>query len=52
LAHGPQLSIGLSTLAELSHPTAADLLKRADERLYEAKAKRGAPTGAAEPAAA
>jgi GGDEF domain-containing protein len=33
----PGLSIGLSTLAELSEPTSINLIKRADERLYEAK---------------
>ena len=33
----PRLSIGISTLDELAAPTAANLLRRADERLYEAK---------------
>jgi diguanylate cyclase (GGDEF)-like protein len=41
LEPGPRLSIGIGTIAELSQPTAAALLKRADDRLYEAKAKRG-----------
>ncbi len=34
----PRLSIGISTLAELSEPTGINLIKKADERLYEAKA--------------
>jgi len=52
LAQGLRLSIGISTIAELSQPTAAELLKRADDRLYEAKAKRGKPTSTATPEAA
>jgi diguanylate cyclase (GGDEF)-like protein len=40
LAQGPGLTIGISTLSELTEPSAAALLKRADERLYEAKTKR------------
>ena len=40
LGQDPRMSIGISTLAEFSQPTAATLLKRADERLYEAKADR------------
>jgi diguanylate cyclase (GGDEF)-like protein len=47
LAPGPRLSVGISTLAELPQPTAAALLKRADDRLYEAKAKRGKSTATA-----
>jgi diguanylate cyclase (GGDEF)-like protein len=41
----PGLSIGVSTLAELSEPTSINLIKRADERLYEAKGtkKKEAP---------
>jgi diguanylate cyclase (GGDEF)-like protein len=34
----PRLSIGLSTLADLAEPTGINLIKRADERLYESKA--------------
>jgi diguanylate cyclase (GGDEF)-like protein len=52
LSQGPQLSIGISTLADLSQPNAADLLKRADERLYEAKSKRGEPAAVLQPEAA
>ena len=51
LAQGPQLTLGISTIAELPQPTAAALLKRADDRLYEAKAKRGQPAPAATEAA-
>ena len=47
----PQLTFGISTIAELPQPTAAALLKRADDRLYEAKAKRGQPAPAATEAA-
>jgi diguanylate cyclase (GGDEF)-like protein len=36
----PRLSIGISTLGELAEPTGINLIKRADERLYEAKAAR------------
>ncbi|MGD0463760.1 MAG: GGDEF domain-containing protein [Tepidisphaeraceae bacterium] len=34
----PRLSIGISTLAELAQPTGINLIKRADERLYQSKA--------------
>jgi diguanylate cyclase (GGDEF)-like protein len=37
LARRPRLSIGISTLEEQGVPTASNLLKRADERLYESK---------------
>jgi diguanylate cyclase (GGDEF)-like protein len=37
LARHPRLSIGIGTLDELGEPTAANLLKRADERLYQSK---------------
>jgi len=37
VARRPKLSIGISTLDELGAPTAANLVKRADERLYESK---------------
>jgi diguanylate cyclase (GGDEF)-like protein len=36
----PRLSIGVSTLGELAEPTGINLIKRADERLYECKAAR------------
>ncbi len=36
----PRLSIGLSTLDELTEPTAVNLLKRAEERLSESKAAK------------
>lgn len=38
----PRLSIGISTLDELTEPTAVNLLKRADERLSESKAAKRA----------
>jgi diguanylate cyclase (GGDEF)-like protein len=41
LAQSVRLSFGISTLSESPQPNAADLLKRADQRLYEAKARRG-----------
>ena len=37
LARLPRLSIGISTLDEQREPTAANLLRSADERLYESK---------------
>jgi diguanylate cyclase (GGDEF)-like protein len=37
LARRPRLSFGISTLEEQGVPTASNLLKRADERLYESK---------------
>ena len=38
VARRPRLSIGVCAITELAEPTAANLIKRADERLYEAKA--------------
>jgi diguanylate cyclase (GGDEF)-like protein len=52
VAQSPRLSIGVSTLAELSEPNAANLLKKADERLYETKARRNGSLPAATPEAA
>jgi diguanylate cyclase (GGDEF)-like protein len=48
----PRLSIGISTLEELTEPTAVNLLKRADERLYESKAARRQVAAAPSPAPA
>ncbi|MGA2440032.1 MAG: GGDEF domain-containing protein [Tepidisphaeraceae bacterium] len=39
----PRLSIGISTLEEQPEPTAANLLRRADERLYESKGVHRTP---------
>ncbi len=48
VARKPRLSIGVCAITELSEPTAANLLKKADERLYEAKTHhRGAAPAAA-----
>lgn len=47
----PRLSIGISTLAELQEPTAVNLLKCADERLYEIKGLRKNPVQSGKPAA-
>jgi len=44
VAHKPALSIGVGTLIDLTEPTAPNLIKRADERMYESKsARRPAP---------
>ena len=40
LKRPPRLSIGLATLADLSHPTPEALLKRADQVLYAVKSTR------------
>ena len=46
LAQSPKLSMGISNLAELAEPNAANLLKKADDRLYETKARRNHPSPA------
>jgi diguanylate cyclase (GGDEF)-like protein len=52
MANPPQMTSGVSTLGDIAQPTAAALLKLADDRLYEAKAKRAKPAGAADTKAA
>jgi diguanylate cyclase (GGDEF)-like protein len=52
LAESLQVSMGISNLTELSQPTAAELLKKADERLYKAKSDRRKPATTIQPQAA